>query len=68
MAQGPNQTMATITINKSGSQIQFSNPAVHPLKPGAGQPVASATKSVGQPNGSVSGQVSGTSVIVRNPA
>jgi len=68
MAQGPNQTMATITLNKSGSQVLFSNPAVHPLPKGAGQPVAATTKTVGQPNGSVSGQVSGTSVVVNNPA
>ena len=68
MAQGPNQTMANITVNKSGSQVIFSNPAVHPLPKGAGQPVAATTKTVGQPNGSVSGQVSGTSTIIVNPA
>lgn len=68
MAQGPNPTMANITVNKSGNQVVFSNPAVHPLPNGAGQPVVAATKQVGQPNGSVIGQVSGTSVIVNNPA
>jgi len=67
MAQGPS-TMSNITSDKSGSQVVFSSPGTHPLPKGAGQSVTSAAKVAGQPNGSVLGQVSGTSVIVNNPA
>jgi len=67
MAQGPS-TMSNVITDKSGSQVVFSSPGVHPLPKGAGQPVVAAVKMVGQPNGSVLGQVAGTSVIVNNPA
>jgi len=67
MAQGPSTT-TNIIINKSGSQVVFTNPAVHPLQPGSGLTPAAATKSAGQPNGSVIGQIAGTSVVFNNPA
>lgn len=52
----------------SGTSVVFHQPGQVPLPKGAGQPVVAATKVTGQPNGSVSGQVSGTSVVLVNPA
>jgi len=67
--------MATtnITTDKSGNQIVHSNPAMPPLHPGAGVPVTSAVKTVGNPNGTVHGQVPSSAgipvnVIIHNPA
>jgi hypothetical protein len=51
-----------------GTSIVFHSPGQHPLNPGSGQPVVAASKSVGNPNGWVHGQVSGTTVILNNPA
>lgn len=56
-----------ITINASGSQVIFHNPAVHPLHPNAGKPITAAVKSTGQPNGNVQGQVAGSTVVFSNP-
>lgn len=57
-----------ISSGANNTQIIFHNPAQHPLPSGAGQPAVAAVKSAGQPNGSVSGQIANTSVVVRNPA
>ncbi len=56
-----------ITSDKSGSQIVFHNPGVHPLPPGAGQTIVQVTDA----NGKViktSGQVPNTTVVHVNPA
>jgi hypothetical protein len=58
----------TITTTPSNTQIVHSNPAESPVNPLSGQPVVAATKIVGNPNGNVSGQVAGTTILVRNPA
>ncbi len=57
-----------ITINTSGSQVLHSNPAIHPLPPNAGIPVAAAVKTAGNPNGNAQGQVASTSIVFSNPA
>lgn len=66
--------MATVaeyhgTVNPGPNQVvvHVGNGA-HPLPKGAGAPITAATKAVGQPNGTVLGQVSGTSVVLVNPA
>ena len=51
-----------------GTNIVFHQPGQAPLTAGAGQAVVAATKTAGQPNGKVLGQVSGTSCIISNPA
>jgi len=57
-----------ITSNASGSQVVFHNPGVHVLSAGAGQSVVAAVKTPGNPNGSVHGQITGTSILHNNPA
>jgi hypothetical protein len=57
-----------ITIDNSANQIVYHNPAIHPLPVSAGQPITATTKPVGQPNAVVHGQVSGTTVVIDNPA
>jgi hypothetical protein len=57
-----------IITTPSNTVIIHSNPAESPANPLAGQAVVAAVKTPGNPNGNVAGQVTGTSVIVRNPA
>jgi hypothetical protein len=61
-------TTTRITGGKNEVFILHSNPAESPTNPLAGVPVVSATKTAGNPNGNVSGQVTGTTILVRNPA
>lgn len=68
MATKLSDVHTNITTNASGSQIVFHNPAQHPLPVGAGVPVVAATKTVGNPNGSVHGQVPNTTIVHNNPA
>jgi len=51
-----------------GTGVVFHSPGQPPLALGAGQAIVAATKSAGQPNGKVSGQVANTSTIIVNPA
>jgi len=61
--------MSEVHINPiPNTSVVFHNPGQAPAVIGAGQPVVATAKTVGQPNGAVSGQVAGTSCIVRNPA
>jgi len=63
--------MSEVHVNITGansSQVVFHNPGKAPDVPGAGQTVVAATKTAGQPNGKVLGQVSGTTCIISNPA
>ena len=61
--------MSEVHLNPiSGTSVVFHQPGQVPLQPGAGQPVVTAAKSAGQPNGKVIGQVAGTSVVALNPA
>jgi hypothetical protein len=62
--------MSTTKITGSHNEVTIvhSNPAETPANPLSGQAVVSATKTPGNPNGNVSGQVTGTSVLVKNPA
>jgi hypothetical protein len=57
-----------ITTTPSNTGIVHSNPAESPANPLSGQPVVAATKTAGNPNGNVAGQVTGTTILVRNPA
>ncbi len=56
-----------VVNDKSGNFVVFHNPAVHPLPPGAGQPVAQLKDASGN-NVKTSGQVTGTSVVFNSPA
>ena len=59
--------MSEVHVTTAG--VVFHSDGKNPVLPkGVGQPVVAAVKSPGQANGSVSGQVSGTSVVVNNPA
>ena len=57
------------SINPGPGQVvvQVANGS-HPLPKGAGVVVTSVAKPAGQANGTVTGQVSGTSIVINNPA
>jgi len=55
-------------VHSTVSGVVFHNPAQHPLAPNAGVPAVPAAKTPGNPNGNVRGQVTGTSIVVNNPA
>jgi len=61
-----------ITSDSSGNYFKVHNPAQHPLPVSAGLTVTASTKTVGQPNAVVHGQVTtGTNVlgpVFDNPA
>lgn len=57
-----------VTTDKTGNQIVFHNPGIHPLAPNTGKVVTAAVKPAGQPNGNVQGQVSNSTIIISNPA
>ncbi len=50
------------------TSIVFHSPGQTPLQPGAGQPVVAAVKTVGNPNGTVHGQITNTQIIFHSPA
>jgi hypothetical protein len=57
-----------VTSDASGNQIVFHNSGQVPLAIGAGQTITPAVKTAGNPNGVVHGQVTGTGVLIHNPA
>ena len=56
-----------ISVDVSGNQIVFDNPARPPLPVGAGQTITQ-TKDAGGKVITTSGQVPGTTVVLNNPA
>lgn len=54
---------SNINSDNSGNQVKFRNPASHPLPTSAGQAVTASTKSAGQPNAVVHGQVNSTGTV-----
>lgn len=54
---------SNINSDNSGNQVKFRNPANHPLPTSAGQAVTASTKSAGQPNAVVHGQVNSTGTV-----
>lgn len=58
----------SVVSDNSGSRVVFHNPGQHPLPANAGQPIVAATKTPGNPNGNVQGQVPGSSIVISNPA
>jgi len=56
-----------IVSDKNGNAVQFHNPAVHPLSPGAGASIAQTKDTSGKVI-TTSGQVPGGTVVHNNPA